>query len=213
MARPHALLLAAVLSSGCTPPARSPSTATVEVPPASAAGELPEEPTTPAKEKAHPAQSALETIVNEDGDRIPAGWKPEEMAAAPLHEAQSPNKQVTAKILAWGVKVDERPLYVESALLWVRVQQPGGRDQWMLAKVFRHPRSGPGATWQLAIVFDAPQNPLVSYNHPPTNKDVARFIEESWWNDGMAGFQELGAGVSRNGWEIAIGEPALVVFK
>jgi hypothetical protein len=154
---------------------------------------------------------AFSTVASADGDRIPAGWVVEEMVAREINPKDRPHDApVTARVLLWRVKEDERPLYVEKAIVWVEVREKGAKPRWLLLHVFRHPREKGqyDNQWRLAQVADSPVTPLKRFDTPPRSADIREFLKASDWTEGMTGFRELGAGVCLKGWKAATGEAA-----
>ena len=102
-------------------------------------------------------------------------------------------------ILNWRIVEDDRPLYVEKAIIAVR-----GESQWHLASIFRHPKDTSDPTWDFSYVDDAPQTPLRNYQEPPTENEIQQFYETSWWNYSppRTGFRTLGEGECKPWWHI-----------
>lgn len=147
-----------------------------------------------------------EAATNEPADRIPAGWEAGQMA----HEALGQEwTNATGRILVWMIREDIRPLYVESAVLWLQVNTPAGR-KWKLAHVFRHPKSPPSTTWTISQVMDACQfGTSGDYAAPPEPRVVEAFLRETWWRFKPDKTWRLldGAVCARN-WQACTGAPA-----
>jgi hypothetical protein len=133
-------------------------------------------------------------------ERLPSAWKLDAMvAAAGARDDAHPPK---AQLLAWQIDEDERPLRVESALLWI--ESPGKR--WMLAHLYRHPLEKP-AEWHISMVTDVPYVGVQSYAAAPRHKAVEAFLNATWWSfRPLGGFRSLGAEVCRDAWLHAFGE-------
>ena len=90
----------------------------------------------------------------------------------------SSNEATRAHVLAFMAEIDDRPLYVESAL--VAFELPGGG--WRLAHVFRHPDEELWKNWGLSCVLDAPFVASADFEHTPTKKQAEQFIRDTWWH-------------------------------
>jgi hypothetical protein len=84
-----------------------------------------------------------------------------------------------ASLLAFGAQVDDRPLYVESALIAVTTTD----GTWRLAYAYRHPKDTyPGAdVWTLSTITDVHQSPSRDYRRRPSKEEVECFLRDSWW--------------------------------
>jgi hypothetical protein len=82
-------------------------------------------------------------------------------------------------LLAFSSKVDDRPLFVEEALIAVKSKS----GKWGLAYAYRQPKeSEVGANhWHLSGVADAHQYPSRDFDHRPSKDEVERFLDDSWW--------------------------------
>jgi len=152
--------------------------------------------------------NGLATVTSSEGDRLPAGWVASEMLPSELGAHDLPvDREVTARVLTWRVKEDERPLYVESAIVWATVRAHGN-THWLLLHVYRHPREqGVANVWRLSMVADSDVSPAGHYEHAPTNADVSVFMGASGWRDGNTGFRVLGEGVCEHAWTLSTGTP------
>jgi hypothetical protein len=109
-----------------------------------------------------------------------------------------------AYLLAFKSEIDERPLFVESALIAVKLK-PGN---WWLAHVYRHPRdSHVGALrWNLSAVRDAPFTPEMEFRHQPSKYEVETFLRDTWWEFSPSDhFRLLRARVFSDTWEKVLG--------
>src|SRR5690349_22205720 len=74
------------------------------------------------------------------------------------------SEELKAKILAWKVYEDDRPLYVESCIVWVQFINLEGKQTQRLAHLYRHGRgNGPDDRWALSRVFDVPYRDHADY--------------------------------------------------
>ena len=119
-----------------------------------------------------------------------------------LQERHKP-RDVTSRLLAWHVMVDDRGLKVEGGLLWFKYQA-GGAQKWALADVYRHPNRS--QEWSLSIVFDSPWEPIRVFDSAPTNQDVYEFGAKHWTFGAPPGsFKYLHAHVCVHAWREALG--------
>lgn len=136
---------------------------------------------------------------------IPSGWNATDLADELFEGAGTP---ADARILVWEVKEDDRPLYVEQAILWLRWGAEGA-GRWMLVNAYRHPKDlQPLPHWAMAEVFDAPgYAELREFDHPPDNAEVYQFLEDTWWTfEQERGWTLLHAAVCADVWSDVIGE-------
>ena len=92
----------------------------------------------------------------------------------------------TASLLAVVAREDDRPWYVDDALLVLQLPN----HEWMLVHAVRNPKFPPGAParrrvgstkWHRYHVMDAPHVGDRRFNHPPTRKEVDRFLSDNEW--------------------------------
>jgi hypothetical protein len=139
-------------------------------------------------------------------DRLPANWDLSELAQAAhwddLHRFDG------VRVLVWEVSEDRRPLYVESCVVWVHWQESAG-SKWRLAHLYRHPRvEGPPPAWRYSMVYDSVIPYRRTFDYPPDNGDVYRFLKDIGWKfRATDGFELRDAGVSVNAWQEVIGQP------
>jgi hypothetical protein len=136
---------------------------------------------------------------------IPSDWSSKDMARVVSDEGGGPSD---ARVLVWQIKEDDRPLYVEQAIVWMRWEGENAK-RWMLVNVFRHPRARRSPReWELAVVCDADgYAELREFDHPPNNADVYRFLEDTWWTFSVDhSFRLLDAAVCTKDWKEIIGE-------
>ena len=114
-----------------------------------------------------------------------------------------PGSTAEARVLAWRIKEDERPLYVEEALVVVEVKPLVGKARWLLIHVFRHPRSEYAAenTWRLAQIADTDVTGAMRFDAaPPTATDIESQLARGPWADGLVGFRERSGGRCLDAW-------------
>lgn len=138
-------------------------------------------------------------------DRLPNGWDKNEMVQQSLVGKW---REASAAVLVWMIREDERPLYVESAVLWLMLTNPDAKT-WMLTHVYRHPKSDPDFRWRVSAVMDAPHvgttGVLVS---PPVVRQVMEFLDRTWWSfEPESDWTVIDAQVCSDAWKTCIGEP------
>ena len=86
-------------------------------------------------------------------DPLPPDWKLDDLD--PMVRARvgldGPGK-VDLRLLAWKREEDDRPLLVDCALAWCRLESEG-QTRWALLHLYRHPRDG--RQWHFSMVYDA----------------------------------------------------------
>ena len=105
-----------------------------------------------------------------------------------------------AYLLAFKSEIDERPLFIESAIIAVRLKL----GDWRLAHVYRHPKDlNAGATcWHLSVVYDAPVNPEREFRHRPSKGEAEQFLRDAWWEfTASEHFHLLRARIFSDTWE------------
>jgi hypothetical protein len=143
------------------------------------------------------------SITDARGDRLPQDFQTDAMLLA-LRDDGAP-VEATARILAWSIEVDDRPLVVDRVILWVRYS-----NSWLLAHLYRHPLdSAPNNTfWHVARVTDIAYTGQQSYSHAPTVAELDQFLKETWWKfQAEGGFRFLDAGICDDAWKEAMGSP------
>jgi hypothetical protein len=128
-------------------------------------------------------------------ERLPTAWKLDAMnqAAAPHSGSKTPQ---VARILTWKIEEDDRPLRLETVLMWIQVEQ-----HWTLAHLYRHPQDGPTAGWHISSVTDVPYRGTDAYDHAPTRADLEQFLKDTWWHFAPRdSFKILDSEVCRDAW-------------
>lgn len=125
-------------------------------------------------------------------DRIPKEFQVEEI------ENDLPYENVV--ILKWKKQIDDRPLYVESALI-LSDYNINYRNGYALIHIYRHPLRSyrQPASWEISLVCDADQTPLESFEHRPTKKDLMQFEQNTWWeNNTSSDFKLIDSNICMN---------------
>lgn len=139
--------------------------------------------------------------------RLPAGWDPEEFQYAVRQQVDPDGRaKVRAELLAWHIMEDDRPLLVDSALVWACVESD--KDvRWALLELYRHPRDSPH--WYLSDVSHGPRA-LEFFNQPPKNAEIYRFVDRLFYDDFFKqpspGFHNLSSEVCTRTWLSVTGE-------
>jgi hypothetical protein len=110
----------------------------------------------------------------------------------------------TPYLLAFKAEVDNRPLYIESALLAVELTN----GHWRLVHVYRHPkeRRKQGDHWVVSHVLDIPYTGKQEYATRPTKAEVEKFISDTWWKfRARDGFGLIHGEVFSETWKKALG--------
>jgi hypothetical protein len=120
-----------------------------------------------------------------------------------IRESQS-GEWVSASgtVLVWQIKEDKRPLYVESAILCLKIGE-GKTQRWKLSHVFRHPREDPHRKWTIDQVDDAPQvGETAGFAKSLTLKDATSFLKNTWWHfEPDPGWRVIDAAVCKSAWK------------
>ena len=113
---------------------------------------------------------------------------------------------IESRILAWYRVKDDRPLYLDNAICWARLDSSTGK-KWALVHMARnpHPDNSPyEKSWKIYTVEDVPEQSLFYYNKPPGNKAIAslrlfHFRQESRW-------ELYDSGIYPDNWRYALKE-------
>jgi hypothetical protein len=103
-------------------------------------------------------------------------------AASILKELVGYGKPQTATLLAFVSREDDRPWYVDDALLVLQLR----KGQWVLVHAVRNPRypknhKASSTAWLLHHVYDAPHVGDRYFDHRPTRPEVDQFLKENNW--------------------------------
>jgi hypothetical protein len=96
------------------------------------------------------------------------------------NEIHDYNKVQASTLLLLVSTVDERPVYIDHALLVL--QFPKGK--WMLVHALRVPKPSPvgprwSPKWQPLIVMDSARRFNRLFDHPPTRQEVKQFLQDN----------------------------------
>jgi hypothetical protein len=111
-------------------------------------------------------------------ERLGPKWKLAEIVEAAVHDKSLSAQVQTARVLAWEITKDDRPLIVERALVWLAFKN----KRWTLTHLYHHPQDGPKADWHVAMVYDVPYVGSDSYGAPPTKAQLDDFLKQTWWH-------------------------------
>jgi hypothetical protein len=114
-----------------------------------------------------------------------------------LHDVKAPY------LLAFSAQVDDRPLYVENALLAIELTNGG----WQLFNVFRHPKeTNLIPHWYVFSVTDVPVVGARYYGRKPTREEVETFLKDAWWSfRATEGFRLVRGEVYSEVWKNVLG--------
>ena len=150
--------------------------------------------------------TAVDTTAHGGCARLPAGWTPDDMGRAVVPDDVRARAAVTVRVLAWQIDKDERPLEVDSALLWIFLESRKSGNSWELAHVYRHP-DDPPSKWQMDSVTDVPFTGLQGYTSAPTHEQADTFFTATWWKfKPLDGFKPIGSEVCADAWKTAFHE-------
>lgn len=135
-------------------------------------------------------------------ERLPTGWLAREMIAVFQPYATT---RVTVRVLAWQVDLDDRPLKVERALVWLRFAPEGKSPFFMLANLYRHPDAK--GSWAKAGVTDVPHTAAERFDREPTRADLDKFLKDTWWYFKPSdGFRMTGSELCARAWQGSFGQ-------
>ncbi len=105
-------------------------------------------------------------------------WKLADMVEGAVGDPKMRPDVQTARVLAWEITEDDRPLRVERALVWIVFKN----QRWTLTHLYRHPQDGPAAKWHVSMVYDVPYAGSESFSAPPTRAQLDGFLKATWWH-------------------------------
>jgi hypothetical protein len=156
--------------------------------------------------------NTTQTTVN---DNLPKGWRIEEIAQA-AHPLCVPRD---THVLAWKSVEDERPLRIDECLVLCCLKKDGREESWHLVSLYRHPRDGEGAKWEVEIVHMGPGYKGFEmgawvwhserFANRPSNKEIYAFMDmdEFRWHLGAdRGFKLLGGAICGDTWKAVVKE-------
>jgi len=109
-----------------------------------------------------------------------------------------------AYLLAFVSEIDDRPLFVELALVAVKMKM----GTWRLAHVGRNPRETykEARRWRLRYIYDAHLSPSRDFGQRPSKDEVERFLHDSRWKfSAFPEFRIVRGRVFCETWERALG--------
>jgi len=143
-------------------------------------------------------------------------WSCDEIveAARNASERWRPEEVGVAEILAWYASHDDRPRYVEHALVWLELPA-GPSTRWVLIEVARVPNAQVGRErvrkhqrqWHASFIYDVDEAPGAMFGHRPTAADVEDHLR--WrWTLGQGGWTVDACGLRERTWRrLFVGEP------
>jgi len=116
-------------------------------------------------------------------------------------------KLCEVRLLAWrALEVNRRR--VEEVVWWARWVDSLGKDFWVLAYGYCHPREAPptGGTWRLCCTMDSSYLPRRIYSTRPANSDIVSLVlDRPWFQPPSSGSRVLEAIVRPRTWRAAVG--------
>lgn len=212
--RQQCALLVCIALGGCSRPATAPQgtghviaiavpAASVPLAPASAPTPRAVAPVPPVVHRT--AGAAPPTHVDATGCRVPWDFQLGPMVDVAVPDSAS-RQRATARILTWLVEVDERPLVIDRALLWVHEHPATHGESWRLVHLYRHPLEETG--WHVAVVYDVPYVGQQIYAAAPHRAALDQFLHDTWWKFRASdGFHVLDAEICAQAWTASIGAP------
>lgn len=191
--RTKRLVFGCLLVASCnhsSPTSSAPATTTVAIPSTTAT-------TTPSAIDGPPETKTPPPVAGDPCD-TPSPW--------PVDEALS-QKSAELVVLAWRQRNDDRPLYIDEALVWERSEGAG----YYLAHAYRHPKDDD--KFHLSVVCDAPIEPERNYAKPPTVADLRAFLKGTTWGDRDEEFKVTAGKVCRENFERVFHAPPPRDFK
>lgn len=157
---------------------------------------------------APPSNTAPATPPAAEACKLLPDWNPDEMARGGMHYDPAP-AVTEVRVLAWQQIIDERPLRVDSALLWVQTQ--GKTIQ--LVHVYRHPDDKDA--WHQARVYDSPTFAgMTVLSARPTRAEIDAFLGATEWTFAAPdGFRLVASGLCSDAWTKSFGERPWHAYK
>lgn len=185
------------------------TTVTTTVPSATAGPRAAATPPPPAKAETPEAEVDFrkppQTETNSFGDRVPVHFGADGMLEAAFEAAKHTDTE--ARILAWMIEVDDRPLVVERVLLWFRIASKQGAPSYRLVNLFRHPLipGARGKEWHVWTRSHVPPG-VRSFPAPPTPGDLDDFAGFTDFDyDASDGFTLVDGQVCAGAWNKSFG--------
>lgn len=120
-------------------------------------------------------------------------------------EGQSVEREF--RVLAWMMERDERPLTVQSVVVWVH-EQVDETERWVLMSMYRNPETDHDRPFSVNFSFHEGQpHGFFEFDTAPSVEGTMLFLESraQWSFQPGTGFRRLGAGVCADAWQQALG--------
>ena len=145
------------------------------------------------------------------------GWRYEPMVEGLRADLKRANKvkNLQVRLLAWSTQEDDRPLLVDSVVLWASFESRDGK-RWALSHRYRHPRAF--REWWDATPTDVDWSDTIVLTHAPRNADVYALLDperhlHSFFGAFGPDYTLHTAGVREKTWLSVLGEPPTEFFK
>lgn len=132
--------------------------------------------------------------------QLPA-WDLEILAETARTLACAPG-EAPARLLAWYVMEDDRPLRNDNALLLVE-DATSKPPRFTLVQVYRHAKNH---EWNTIGSFHDPSEPVRTFDHRPTRAEIDAFLAQSGWDFADAWGRVIAGNVIDAEWLAATGE-------
>ena len=133
--------------------------------------------------------------------QLPA-WDLEILAETARGLACAP-AEAPARLLAWYVMEDDRPLRNDNALLLVE-DTTSRSPRFTLVQVYRHAKNH---EWNTIGSFHDRREPVRTFDHRPTRAEIDAFLAQSGWDFADAWGRVIAGNVIDAEWLAATGEP------
>jgi hypothetical protein len=114
-------------------------------------------------------------------------------------------------VLAWYREKDDRPLYLDCALVWAEVNTSIGK-KWAIVQMARNPMKKEHLNnqhWHSYMVFDGDDG-FSFFDAPPRNRDLQKVVYNFKFKP-TKGWVRYASHVDQAIWKTLIGDPALAL--
>ena len=141
----------------------------------------------------------------DDLDAMPS-WEKETLGER-LGTFFLPWKLVEFHVLSWNTRSDDRPLKIDSFLLWTKWITDKDEPKWAIVSAFRWPDDNYHREWSLPSISHSAYNPYAEFDREPIEADVMQFFSEHRKYNSIfpLKFKLLNGGVRRNTWRCLFG--------
>jgi hypothetical protein len=135
---------------------------------------------------------------------LPTTWRIDDITRSAISRGWPMTTQVLAvRVLAWQQTIDDRPLRIDSALVWIKTSDP----LYTISHVYRHPDDKDG--WHQAMVYDMPGfEGEIQSAKPPTHAELEDFLHATDWPFAPEqDFKLVASGICAKAWQDSFNEP------